>query len=358
MQQRYLFFIAFLLLLAFTNPEPSSFRLSALAKTTGKFYDFFLASLLIYKPVYSASNRPRYYLGIFGKWIPLDFSLFSSLFCRCKSGICVLGECICFLGWKGKSCGIKRSDFKSIWRFAAQPLLFYLSDMFPSSLSKGVIFEYEFKDCILGIPLHSISSSPLLSLLVPYLPESLINMGNKLSFLDIYLGLSIMCFLWCKGIQFGLLRRVTYFDLSWYNVQERGMLFTIFFAPFWHPYTIPFLNHIYSFSSLAPIGIGYLGHDYFCAYLFLLTVACSLASILCAARTGRRMTFYNGLSNVITGLQFLYFFFQIDKKTAFRSQIIPHFIYLFFVSGGALDMGGIFCSAFVSFLVHLHVMHP
>jgi hypothetical protein len=215
-----------------------------------------------------------------------------------------------------------------------------------------MIFEYESTDCIFGIPIYLISANPFLSPLLPFIPNGLINLGNRLSFLDIYLGTAIICFFWCKAIQFGLLRRTVIFDLSVYNVQERGLWYSILTAPFWHPYTIPFLNNVYSFSYLAPIGIGYLGHDHFLAYLALLTVACSISSILWASRTGRRMTFYCGLSNVVTGLQFLFFFFQLDKKAAFRSIIIPHFIYLFFVSGGNLDMGGIACSALLSFFAH------
>ena len=348
MNHRSLFIVLLLLTLIYTNPKLATFHLSALAKATGQYHDFLFFSILLYKSTFSTSRK--IYLGILGNWLAVDYSVFSNILTcgrtGCKNGLCLFGECICFLGWKGTKCAIKQSDFKSLWEFAFQPIVFKIADFFDFRV---LALAYQYQDCFLGIPLTSIPTKMIS--MIEYIPL-LVNVSTKLSVLDIYLLFCCICFLWCKMIQFGFAKRTKLFDLSWYNVIERRQFYSIFLAPFWHPYTIPFLNNIYNFTYLSAIGIGYIGHNTFIYHILIMAMSTSVSSIFWASRSNGRMRYFFGLTNVITGLQFLLFFFSLDKKDAFRSILFPHFIYLFFLSGGVLDFGGISMAALVSFLTH------
>ena len=342
-------FIGVLISLLIIGNPANHPKLIPLPKTKSTARNYGVFSIAASSPSYFKKSV-QYHLGIVGFWVPLKLDVLS---CNslCRNGICFLGECICFSGWKGKGCSVKHSDFVSLWRGGMRPFALKIMSAFNDHLAmdwKNALWFYFRSDCILGIPIDFLDSR-----IVEWGSfVGLENLSERLTLIDVYLATLIILFIYCKMIQAGLYSRTSLFDLSWYNIEQRENYISLLIAPFWNPHTLPFLYNIYSFYHMAPWAQGILGFQLFHLYFWALVVITNVSSIYIASISGKRMTIFHGMTNIVTGIKFLEFWFAWDRKSVFTTSIFPHHFSFFLTGGSSLDTGGIVSSIFLSYLFY------
>ncbi|KAJ3304715.1 hypothetical protein HDV03_002400 [Kappamyces sp. JEL0829] len=345
-----LFLLCCLLVFCYiSNPAVDNLRGNSYLKRKGIVTNYALFSTL-YHPASPLVLRETLYLGVAWTWIPIyPSALFKSWCSYCRNGWCLLGECVCLMGWRGKNCSIKQADFVSLWKGYILPLLLRISQAV--GWSRSALWEYSALDCVLGIPNQLVPQT-----LLPVLQWlGWQNLGTKLTALDLVLALLVAGGLWPKAHQLGLLARPMrsrWVDLSWYNVQVRREYAPILLAPFWHPHVLPWVTNLYGFYTMAPYCLGILGHNVFLLYVLMQLAACSCISIWVASQTNQRQRVFYGLASLITAFKLLVLFDSWDKRQTFQSLLLPHFVALFLSSGGHVDWAGIVCGGGLSFVFY------
>jgi membrane associated rhomboid family serine protease len=231
------------------------------------------------------------FVGILGQWIEISngvdlISLYLKGCRRCVNGLCILNQCVCFMGWEGTDCQVSSAGFIPAWSWIKWVVkrLYAVAGFDIYSLQ-----WYQGKTCLLGIPIYM-------------LPQGIVSIGRFFKLLNLFMKLTIPDILLIAMI-FQFITLGLYKYLRWhyqlptmYQLRRKPWLFLT--SHFYHSSIPQFAYSVYQFYIITPIIVAKVGHDSFLVFLF-----CSMIMISTVNWYLRKWS--TGLNAVILSMKLL-----------------------------------------------------